>query len=519
MNLAQLVDRAASLSFDTIATISSDGTERTWGEVEDRVGRFAAALRSLGVAPGDRVALLGLNSASYLEAMFAVFRTDAVIVPMNSRWNVNENIFCLKDCRAKLLIVDGNFADQAAPLALGAESVTSTIYLDGLPSNADGHDYEALIGSTAAGDRGDRHGQDLAGIFYTGGTTGFPKGVMLSHANLLASSLAFWLSMPEMPRNVIYLHVAPMFHLADASQSIGVTLQHGTHLFMSFFDAALLIETVRQQQVTDVILVPTMIEQLLDAAQTTPDAFDSLKRLIYGGSPISPATLARLRAIAPHVDLAQCYGQTEMAPTITVLTPADHRDSSHNIRRLASAGRPAFDVEVRIVGDDFASLPVGQVGQVMTRGRNAMLGYWEREEQSRAALVDGWVATGDAGYLDDDGFLYLVDRYKDMIVSGGENVYSVEVEKTLSLHPAVKVAAVIGIPSPQWGEAVHAFIVTEDELPPSPQELITHCKSHIAGYKAPKSIEFVSSLPVSAAGKVQKVKLREKYWSGGSNIA
>ena len=519
MNLAQLVRRAADLSPDMIATICLEGTRRTWRETDERIARLAAALQSLGLGPGDRLALLAVNSAAYLEVMFAAFRADVAIVPMNIRWSVSENIFCLNDCRAKMLIVDRHFAGQAVSLSEGAGSVETLIHLDGVPSGAIGLDYEELIASTEPGVMGDRGGDDLAGIFYTGGTTGFPKGVMLSHANLLASSLSFWLSMPEMPRHVTYLHVAPMFHLADASQTIGVTLQQGTHMFMPFFDPAELAETMIAHQVTDIILVPTMIEQLLNAACSRPATFGSLRRLIYGGSPISPATLARLRAIAPHVDLAQCYGQTEMAPTITVLTPADHRSASDNDNRLSSAGRPAFDVDIRIVDADGKRLPVGQVGLIVARGRNAMLGYWERDEQTRATLTDGWVATGDAGYVDADGFLYLVDRYKDMIVSGGENVYSVEVERALSLHPAVASVAVIGIPSEQWGEAVHAMVVTRDDQATSPQELIAHCKNHIAAYKAPKTVEFLSSLPISPAGKIQKNLLRDRYWKGDTRIA
>ena len=508
MNLAELVCRAAERAPARSALVLADGTSRDWAETQDRISRRASVLQDLGVGAGDRVALLALNSEDYLETMYAALWAGAVIVPMNTRWSLAENIYCLNDCRAKILVTSSACSGQADLLVAGSPSVVSHLQLQG--GQAD-EDFERLLARAEPAQLVDAAGCDLAGIFYTGGTTGFPKGVMLSHASLLSSSISFWLTMPELPNDARYLHVAPMFHLADASQTIGVTLQAGTHLFVSAFDPLQIVDLLFAKQVTDLLLVPVMLDPILDAAEGRPEVFASLKRLIYGGSPISPGTLQRLIKAAPHLDLAQGYGQTEMAPTITVLTPADHRRGTDDDNVRASAGRPAFGIDVRVVGEDFIPLPRGEVGQVIARGANAMLGYWERKDQTADTLINGWVATGDAGYFDSDGYLFLVDRYKDMIVTGGENVFSVEVERALGLHPMVRMAAVIGVPHDQWGEAVHAFVIPEAGTAPTADELIAHCKSLIAGYKAPKSLEVVTDLPVSAAGKIQKNQLRKTY--------
>ncbi|HKY20511.1 MAG TPA: long-chain fatty acid--CoA ligase [Vicinamibacterales bacterium] len=518
MQLGKLVQRAAERSPMKIGTIGSDGRGRTWVEVRSRVAQFASALHSLGVRPGDRVGLLALNSDRYLECLFAAFWADAVIVPMNTRWSAAENRYCVADCSPTVLLVDEAFDSQVEEIRQGHPGLSAVVRIGEGTGAAGDWRYEDLLGNAKPAVIGKRGRDDTAGIFYTGGTTGHPKGVMLSHGNLLASSSSFWLELGQLPEDVRYLHAAPMFHLADASQSIGVTLLNGTHAFLPTFEPHKALDAIASIGITDTVLVPTMLQRMIDHPAAPEFDLRSLSRVIYGGSPMSPALLRRAQGVLPAVKFVQCYGQTEMAPVVTVLGPHDHEIGTDGEKHLSSVGKPAIGIDVQIVDDGLNALPQGQVGQVAARGNNAMLGYWNKPEQTNSTIVGGWVLTGDAGYFDADGYLYLLDRVKDMIITGGENVYSIEVENALSTHPGVRSAAVIGVPSERWGESVHAFVLAAADACPSVEELISHCKAQIAGYKCPKSIDFVGELPLSAAGKVLKSELRKPYWTGARRI-
>lgn len=518
MQLAKLITRAATRWPDADALIGSNGSIRSWSQTANRIQRLAGVFQVLGVQPGDRIGLLALNSERYFECLFAAFWADAVIVPMNTRWSLAENLYCVTDSTPTILLIDEGFRMQAEAIQQQVDFVRAVVFLGETEAAGDLLGVEALMAYAPPAPVGARGSQDLAGIFYTGGTTGFPKGVMLSHASLLASSTSFWFEVGEIPRKPRYLHAAPMFHLADASQSIGVTVQGGAHAFLGTFDPLAALEMIGTVGITDTVLVPTMLQKMVDHPRRGDFALDSLQRIIYGGSPMPLALLDRVQAAVPHVQFAQCYGQTEMAPVISVLNPDDHGVEGRRLNRIYSVGRPAVGVDLRIVDCSWQPLPSGQTGQILARGNNAMLGYWNRAEATQATFVDGWIATGDAGYLDEDGYLHLVDRVKDMIISGGENVYSVEVENALCSHPQVRGAAVIGIPSDVWGETVHAIVVPEVDAVLSTGDLIGHCRTLIAGYKCPKSVEFVSELPISAAGKVLKEKLRAPHWEGRKRI-
>jgi acyl-CoA synthetase (AMP-forming)/AMP-acid ligase II len=363
--------------------------------------------------------------------------------------------------------------------------------------------HEDLVAGTSPVPDARRGGDDLLGLFYTGGTTGFPKGVMLSHANFLTAVLG--MAVGGIGAGVC-LHVAPMSHLADLAMW-GQLIQGGTHVIVPSFDPIVVMAAVESARVTDARLIPTMIQLLVDHPALDAHDLSSLRRVYYGGSPISQGVLDRAMKALPTVELAQAYGMTELAPLATMLRAEDHAGP-----RLRSAGRAGVICEVRIVDPDDHEVPHGTVGEVVVRGGNVMQGYWNKPEETAAALRGGWMHTGDAGYLDDDGFLFLVDRVKDMIVTGGENVYSAEVENALSSHPAVAACAVIGVPDPDWGERVHAVIVPVPGAAPTAGGLRDHCKTSIAGYKAPRSVELVDSLPLSGAGKVLKRDLRAKHW-------
>lgn len=509
MQIATLIQRAAQRSPTRIATIS-DAHQRTWAELQQRIASLAGALQSAGLKPGDRVAVLALNSDRYYEAFFAIPWANGVLVPMNTRWSAEENRYAAKDSSPSVLFVDDTFAELGLDLQSSCPSLHTLVYMGNKATPSGMLAYEAFLAGSNPAPLGDNHGSDLAGIFYTGGTTGFPKGVMLSHTALIQSATSTVIDHSIIAEHVVYLHAAPMFHLADVAMTVANTLKPASHCFLNAFDPAKMLDVIAKNQVTSIGLVPTMIQMLFDHPHFKEVNLNSLARLSYGGSPIPPALIERITSELPSVQLHQAYGQTEMAPMVTCLRHEDHLNE-----RRSSVGQAILGVDIKIVDPELNTLAEGEIGQIAARGANAMQGYWNKPEQTTETLVDGWVLTGDAGYLDQDAYLHLVDRVKDMIISGGENVYSVEVENALSRHPAVQLSAVIGIPDENWGEAVHAIVVLKPNTAASEQELIDHCKTLIAGYKCPKSITLRNEpMPLSGAGKILKNVLREPYWQG-----
>lgn len=334
---------------------------------------------------------------------------------------------------------------------------------------------------------------------------------MQSHQAIWASAIG---AAPEfrMGREDIYLHVAPMFHMADFAGGMGATLACASHVILEAFDPAQVLQTFGTERITHVLLVPAMIKMVLNHPTAADADVSSLKNIIYGASPMPAATLKQCLELWPAVGLVQAYGQTEMAPIISVMSAQDHIIGG---QRLQSAGRPSPVTDVRIIDDNGNDCPANTSGEIAARGPHCMLGYWNKPDETAKALRDGWVLTGDAGVLDDDGFLYIVDRVKDMVVSGGENVFTTEVENAVISHDAVQDVAVIGIPHDEWGEAVHAIVILHAGQHASEAELIDHCRGRIAGYKLPKSVTFRDSpLPLSGAGKVLKTELRKPYWEG-----
>ncbi len=514
MNLTQGLHRSVQLKPNGVATIFGD-RRRSWREVRDRIARLAAGLVSLGLKPGDRVAPIAMNSDRYIEAYFAVWWAGGVIVPANTRWALAEHIYALQDSGAEILMVDKTFAGLAAPIAKTCP-VRATIYLDDGEAPAGTVGAEALIEGSAP--MADACGQDdaLAALFYTGGTTGRSKGVMLSHRSLITNFLCSSATMPTRG-DAVFLHSPPMFHLADAAMIIGVTTVGGTHVVVPFFSPENVANAIEAESVTDIVLVPTMFGMLREYAASHPVNLTSVRKVAYGASPISETLLRQAMEMFPNAEFRQAYGQTELSPVATVLTPEFHKLTQGGKTYLRSAGRAIVGVDVRIVDEAMNELPLGEVGEIAVRSPGAMLGYWNLPELTRQTLVDGWVRTGDAGYMDEDGFVYLVDRVKDMIVSGGENVYSAEVENALAAHELVVECAVIGVPDEKWGERVHAIIRLRGEASLSPDEIIAHCRTLIAGYKCPRSVELSSEpLPLSGAGKVLKTELRKPYWPEGS---
>ncbi len=488
--------------------------KRTWRETLDRVSRLAGALHDMGVGRGDRVAILALNSDRYTEFFSAVWWAGAVVVPMNTRWTAVENAYSLEDSGASVLFVDQAFLPMVPAIQAAAPCLKHLVFCDdgAVPDGMES--YEALIEHHAPCADAEAGGDDLAGLYYTGGTTGFPKGVMVPHRALWYNNMVACKALNLEPDDVA-LHVAPMFHMADGCLGGGVSIAGALHTYIPRFDPEAAMETIERHGVTHTIMVPTMVGLLLQHPNFSPERLGTLRVIGYGGSPIPRGTLAEALRCLPHVGFVQVYGQTEMAPIISVMPTSYHVLEGPRAGKLASAGRPAPGCDVRIVDETGADVVPGQVGEIVARSPGAMLGYWKLEDQTTATLKDGWVHTGDGAYQDEDGFLFIVDRMKDMIVTGGENVFTAEVESAISTHPAVAEVAVIGIPSDRWGEEVHAILVLRSGHTASEAEILAHCEPLIANYKRPRSVTFrTESLPLSGAGKILKRDLRAPFWEG-----
>jgi long-chain acyl-CoA synthetase len=513
MYLTQALHRAAQQHPDRVAVRFGD-RQRSFGELIDRVARLAAALQALGMQRGDRVAMLSLNSDRYLEYQMAVPWGGGVLNPCNIRWSPAEILYSLNDSGSTILLVDASFAPLVEPFRREATSLREVVFCGDGAAPAGMHAYEALLAEAAPVPDALRRGEDLAGIFYTGGTTGFPKGVMLSHTNMCSSGMALRAEGLAGPDG-IYLHCAPMFHLADMGLAMPHWIEGNAHSIIPVFNPEQVLDVIERDRVTHALLVPTMIQMLVDhPAMKKPRDLSSLRAIAYGASTIAEAVLERAMSALPGVEFAQAYGMTELSPLATLNPPWYHTREARHLGKLRSAGRASHCTEVRIVDPQGKEVPRGTVGEVIVRGPNVMQGYWNQPGLTAAALRDGWMHTGDGAWMDDDGFIFIADRLKDMIITGGENVYSAEVENALAQHPAVLACAVIAVPSDEWGESVHAVVVRRPDQAVAPAALIAHCKSLIAGYKCPRSVDFVDALPLSGAGKVLKTRLREPFWQG-----
>ena len=504
------IKEAVAKKPDGIATCYGP-RRRSWAEVLARVARVAGGLRALGVGPGDRVAIWALNSDRYVELYYALPWIGAVAVPINTRLAPAEVRAILEDSESATLVID----EMSAPLigaALGGGLVPRLVDAGDGPLPDGATSYEWLADSEPIEDVG-RGGEDLYGIFYTGGTTGRSKGVMLSHRNIIANRDNVATVVDQV--DPVYLHAAPMFHLADLGSTFHITSAAGTHAVIPRFDPADTLRAIAEYRVTGTMLVPTMINMLLQFPDLGRYDLSSLQFMTYGASPMPPAVMKRALEVLPGIQFMQGYGMTELSPVATFLEAKYHVDEGPLSGKLKSAGRAVGTAEVAVVDEHDRPVPTGTIGEIAVRGPMVMQGYWKQPELTAQSIRNGWMHTGDAGYLDEDGFLFIVDRVKDMIISGGENIYSVEVEAALYGHPAVAMAAVFGIPSERWGEAVHAVVVRKPGHAVSEEELLDFCRSRIAGYKCPRSIGFQEeALPISGAGKILKTELRAPYWEG-----
>jgi acyl-CoA synthetase (AMP-forming)/AMP-acid ligase II len=477
----------------------------------DRVLRLTDAMRSeLGLKRADPYAVLAVNSHQYLELYHAAFLGAGIINPLNLRLAGRELQRILSDSEAEVIFVDEFFAGHLlrAIAPVRRELPLRKIVLIGDGEHECDLRYSELLelGHPVVPDEPDE--TDPVVLMYTGGTTGLPKGALLDQRAEMLNLYHIAMTVDLDPGRV-YLHQTPMFHAASMGGVLGIPSIGGISVFQPLFDPGPVMDLIEEYQVDWTTVVPTMLAMILDHPEFKPERFASMRDLVYGASPMPPALLDRVRELLPHVALWQGYGMTECSSVLTMLTDADHSVGGD---RLRSAGRPMLGVKVTVQDKGGNILGPHEEGEVCARSGNFFTGYWNKPKETEAAVHDGWYHTGDIGHLDEDGFLYLVDRSNDMIVSGGENVYSIEVENAISTHPSVSEVAVFGIPHPTWGEQVHAVVVPHAGADVTAEDLRRHARKTIAGYKVPKTVEFRSEpLPLSGALKPLKRELRQSY--------
>jgi len=490
-------------------TDASTGVTHTYREHLAEVAQAIGGLQQLGVGRGDRFALMMANSPEYLVLFHAALLGGGVVNPLNLRFAPKELAYVLQDSGSKICFVDQHFApiiDQVKDEA-GLEHVI-------LVGDGDAPHtlrYADLLASATAAIPDEGEESDPVVLMYTGGTTGLPKGVLSDQRGQLMNAYHCMMTLPYSADSSFLLQT-PMFHAASTLTMTSLPAVGGHIVTVPMFEPVGVMNAIREHQPNFTVMVPTMIGMTLSHPEFATDALSPLTDIGYGASPMPQVLLEKLAQLYPELNLWQVYGMTEASPVLTVLRPEDHRAGGNLLR---SAGSPVTGVELSIRDVDGTELPTGVPGEVCARGGNFMVEYWNKPKATADAFSGGWYHSGDAGYLDDDGYLYLVDRVKDMIVTGGENVYSAEVENAIASHPAVLQVAVIGVPSDEWGEAVHAIVVLREGADATDVEITDHAREYIAGYKLPKAITFRSDpLPLSGAMKVLKRELRAPYWEG-----
>jgi acyl-CoA synthetase (AMP-forming)/AMP-acid ligase II len=504
-----LLTRMERNASDTGFLDTSTGRTETFGEHLGRVARLSGALSAeLGVTPEDRVGVIGLNSLPFLELWHSCLLGAAVMNPLNMRFSADELAYVLSDSGTQVCFVDATFAPLIA--SIRARTSLRQVVLMGEGDGPADARYEDLLAGAKEQLPPEPEEEQAAALMYTGGTTGMPKGVVLSQRAEVLNQYHYAMEVPWDASQPALIQT-PMFHGASMLGIAGAPMFGVPSAVLPSFEPGASLTAMETYDVGFSVLVPTMIGMILAHPEFRPERLSRLKRIVYGGSPMPTAIAERLLAALPGTEVIQGYGMTECCAIATTFGDAEHRSGT----RQGSAGRALPGVELSIQDDDGRLLPPREVGEVCGRGGNFLTEYLNKPEETAKALRDGWYHSGDVGYLDEDGYLFLVDRAKDMIISGGENIYSVEVENAIASHPAIAQVAVIGVPHELWGEAVHAVCVVKPGATVTREEIIAHARTTIAGYKVPRSVELrEETLPMSAAMKVLKRELRAPYWQG-----
>jgi acyl-CoA synthetase (AMP-forming)/AMP-acid ligase II len=512
--LGEAIRRAAAAQGDKVA-LRFAGYDISYRDMERRVTAVSNALRAMGVGPGERISFMGKNCSLYYELLIGASEAGAVMTPINWRLSHSEVAWILKDAGVRLLIVDRDFAEAGAALKAELGGVKWLVEVDPLKARpaADYLQLQEPVGATAKA--GPVDGENVALQIYTSGTTGRPKGAMLTHRSIMAIRALPPEQQPEWNRwteDDVSLIVNPIFHISGSGFGLQTLLAGATGFVAREFDAGQVLDLIQTERLSKVFVVPASMQMLLRHPKARQVNYDRIRYMIYGASPM-PVDLLKEAMDVFKSGFVQMYGMTETSGTIVALEPQDHDLERPEL--LRSAGKPMRGVELLVLGDDGKPVPQGAVGEIAVRSPTNMKGYWNMPEATRATIGDdGFLRTGDAGYFDKDGFLYIHDRVKDMIISGGENIYPAEVENAIFGHENVAEVAVIGVPSVKWGEEVKAIVVAKPGSSPSESDIIAWARSRIATYKAPKSVDFVAAIPRNPSGKILRRELRDQYWSG-----
>ncbi len=480
----------------------------TWAQTCERVRRLAGALRARGLSGGERIAVLALNGVEYLELTYAAPLAGLTLVPLNTRLSISELQAQIADCSAAALVFDD--ANRASAAALAGLGLRLVVALGPQGAAAGAVAYEEMVASAAASDQVATDREASWAIIYTGGTTGPPKGVVLSH-RAITHDVTQVLADLQWGAQTRFLQATPLFHLAGLGPSYAVSAQGGTHHFLPVFVMEDFLALMAGERIEATALVPTMIGWLVNHPDLARHDLSAFRHLGYGASAIPEPVLRKAMTLFPGLSLAQFYGQTEVCGALTSLRAEHHDLAPDKAHRLRSAGLPRPGVRVEIRDEHGLEVARGVWGEITGRSEGVFSGYLNQPELTASTMRDGWVRTGDVGYMDDDGFVYVTDRLKDMIVTGGENVSSSEVESVLARHPGVLQAAVIAAPDPQWGERVHAVVCVRPGDTVTAEEIMEFCRQSMSGYKRPRSVDIRQTpLPTSAIGKIRKDLLRKE---------
>ena len=514
MNTTDLLTITSAIVPDRDAIIF-DGKHMTFGELADRVNRLANAMGDLGVGAGDRVGVMQVNCNEHVETYFATAKLDAILVPINFRARSEELSFMLNDSGVKLIVLGARYQDMIRSIESELTTLEHRITLE---TPGEGFlFYEDLIANSSDEERFPAaDDDDVTIIMFTAGTTGTPKGVMLSHDSFSSYILANVESvdMDFAEKNIL---TVPLHHIAGVQAVMAAIYGGRTLVLQRQFDEEGWMKLVQDEQVNRAMMVPTMLKRLMDQPTFKDYDLSSLQVITYGAAPMPLEVIKKAIAEFPGTRFINAFGQTETASTITMLPPDDHNISEDDpefekkLNRLSSIGKPLPDVEVRIVDEDGGDVPQGETGEIVAKGQRLMKGYWNREEATKETLRGGWLYTGDLGFWDEDGYIFLSGRARDFIKRGGEMIAPEEVEQIIMSHPGVDEAAIIGIPDIEWGERVRALVVKKPGAEVSMQDVVEHCRPRMAGFKRPEDVIFVDELPRNPMGKVLKRVLREEY--------
>ncbi len=513
MNIGHMLTHTAQRHGSRTAFVCGN-ERRSYDEFSKRARALAAAFQELGLRRGDRVAVLMWNCPELLETYYATWIAGGCVVPLNARFQAEEIAYHISDPKCSLVVIGQEFQDLVAAVLPQLKSVKHVIAIES--SHKGFISYDGLLQASNADDLMDNvvSDDDLAWLFYTSGTTGKPKGAMLTHGNLTFAAVSWVADLMHLEPEDVAIHAAPLTHGAGF-HALALTMKGCTQVIPQSkrFDPELFCSTVSEHQVTNTWLVPTQIKMLLRYPSLEQWDLSSLKWIVYGGAPMYVSDMKEaLRRIGPV--FVQLFGQGETPMTATYLRRENHVAEGPGSEKLSSCGHARSGIELRIVGPSDEELPAGTAGEICVRGPSVMKGYWEQPDATNEALRGGWLHTGDVGSLDEHGYVYILDRSKDMIISGGENIYPREIEEVLVQHPCVAEACVIGVPDEMWGEAVKAVVVLKPDAAATAEEIKTFVGTRIAGYKKPKSVDFVEEIPKNAYGKLLRREIRSRYWVG-----